>query len=261
MAASLFLDLDGRPISDSAVVGYGRSGVVVRQGPLAIKTPLRHPWSSEADVRSNIDVIEREQEVYRRLGSGENQIHGVVPCVELCTNATHLALMENGDLRTYLETNKPTRGAQLAWFRQMARALEQIHGKSVLVADIAARNFLLDSNLNIRICDFSEASILPIETEMESADDNGFSVQTDIGLLGAVMYEVITGRKCEYDLYQADTGDGRAACPPRSSLPDTRGLWLGPILESCWTGGFRNAQRLAEALDSFDLEHTPDKAP
>ncbi|EAW24606.1 putative protein kinase [Aspergillus fischeri NRRL 181] len=229
MASSLFIDLDGQPIPDSEILGYGRSGVVMLRNGLAVKTPLRHPWSTEDDVQLNVEVIQREQEVYRRLnstGSGNGQIDGVVPCIGFSTKATQLAYMENGDLRAYLEKNKPSRALQMSWFRQMARTLEQIHDKRVLVADIATRNFLLDSDLSVKLCDFTEASVLPLDTVMELADDNGFSIQTDIGQLGAVMYEVVTGSKCDFDLFKDNApDDGRAIWPQRTSLPSTNGLW------------------------------------
>ncbi|KAE8146713.1 kinase-like domain-containing protein [Aspergillus avenaceus] len=233
MASSLFIDLHGQPIAESETLGYGRSGVVMRRGNSAIKIPLRHPWSTDADVQLNTEVVQHEQEVYRRLTSSEKeQIDGVVSCIELCTNTTRLAFMENGDLRTYLEKNKPSRSIQVAWFYQMARALAQVHNKCVLVADIATRNFLLDSDLSIRLCDFSEASVLPLGTAMELVDDAGYSIQTDIGQLGAVMYEVITGQKCEFDLFQNNSpDDGQAHWPQRASLPSTDGLWLGSIIE------------------------------
>jgi serine/threonine protein kinase len=146
-------------------------------------------------VEVNIDVIHREQDVYRRLSpTAENQLDGVVPYIQLSPNATHLVYMPNGDLRVYLEANeKPPASLQLSWFRQMARALEQIHDRRVLAADIASRNFLLDSDLSIKFCDFTEASVLPLEECMDTADDNGYSIQTDIGQLGTVMYEVVTG--------------------------------------------------------------------
>jgi DNA-directed RNA polymerase subunit RPC12/RpoP len=67
-------------------------------------------------------------------------------------------------------------------FKADARALEQIHDKCMLVGDIASRNFLLDSDLSVKIRDFSEASILPLGSAMETVDDNGFSIQTDIGI-------------------------------------------------------------------------------
>ncbi|RLL96763.1 hypothetical protein CFD26_100860 [Aspergillus turcosus] len=261
MASSLFIDLDGQPIPDSETLGYGRSGVVILRNGLAVKMPLRHPWSSEDDFQVNVEVIQREQEVYRRLnstGGGNGQIDGVVPCIGFSTKTTQLAYMENGDLRAYLEKNKPSLALQMSWFRQMARTLEQIHDKRVLVADIATRNFLLDSDLSVKLCDFTEASVLPLDTVMEAADDDGFSIQTDIGQLGAVMYEVVTGSKCDFDLFKDNApDDGRATWPQRTSLPSTNGLWVGLIIEKCWTqGGFQNAHCLHQALSSFNMEST-----
>ncbi|KAI9934534.1 hypothetical protein ASPWEDRAFT_71310 [Aspergillus wentii DTO 134E9] len=262
MASSLFIHLDGQPIQDCETIGYGGSGVVIRRHGLASKIPLRHPWTDEYDVELNLEVIQREQDVYRRLASTENeQIEGVVPCVDLLPNATHLALMEHGDLRTYLEKNeRPSRALQLSWFRQMAQTLGRIHDRRVIVADIATRNILLDSDFSIKLCDFSEASILPLETVMEEADDNGYSIQTDIGQLGTVIYEATTGSSCAFDLFKDNApDDGRARWPRRDSLPSTEGLWLGEIIEKCWTeGGFGNAHFLSKALDCVDLDQ-PEK--
>ncbi|KAE8151432.1 serine/threonine-protein kinase HT1 [Aspergillus avenaceus] len=257
MASSLFTDLNGQPIHDSQVLGYGRTGVVVRRGSSAVKIPLRHPWSTESDVQSNMEIIMREQGVYSRFNSfPKDQTDGIVPCLGLQVNATELAHMENGDLRTYLEKNQPSRELQMRWFRQMAQALEQVHAKCVIVADIATRNFLLDSELSVKICDFSEASLLPLDTDMETVDNDGFSIQTDIGQLGAVMYEVITQQKCDFDRFEDGIPmDGRAIWPRRTSLPSTEGLWLGEIVEKCWVeGGFRNAHALLHALRSADRE-------
>lgn len=254
MAESLFIDLNGNPIPDNNIIGYGGSGVVVRRDGWAVKIPRRQPRSCEADLQSNIKVLQHEQEVYRRLNLQSDDYNDcIVPCARLCTNAIQLAEMKNGDLRTYLEKNRPPRSLQIVWFRQMARALEQIHSKSVILADIASRNFLLDSDLSIKACDFSEASILPLGTVMETAeDDDGFSIQTDIGMLGSVFYEVATGKSCDFDLFEVN--NDRATLPHRSSLPSTDRLWMSQIIEQCWLGGFRNAHALSKALEIVDLE-------
>lgn len=131
----------------------------------------------------------------------------------------------------------------------MARTLEYFHDQRVLVADIASRNFLLDLDLNIKFCDFSEASLLPL-------DDNGYTTRIDIGFLGAVIYEVVTGEKCEIDLFKDnDPTDGRARWPRREFLPSTENVWLGSIIEGCWVdGGFRNVRSLLQALESITLD-------
>lgn len=92
---------------------------------------------------------------------------------------------------------------------------------------------------------------------MENVDDNGFTTQIDIGLLGTVIYEVVTGTKCEVDLFQNNhRTDGRAYWPPRKSLPSTQGIWLGWIIEGCWNGQFHSAHDLLEALNSVDPCHS-----
>lgn len=72
--SSPFLDLDGNPILGEQLLGYGGSGIVIRHGQVAVKMPLRYRSSSDDEVDANIGVIQREQEIYRRLG----QCDGVV---------------------------------------------------------------------------------------------------------------------------------------------------------------------------------------
>lgn len=105
------------------------------------------------------------------------------------------------------------------------------------------------------MCDFSEACLLPLDIDMETADENGFTMRIGIGLLGAVIYEVVTGNKCEVDLFKENApSDGRAYWPKREFLPSTQDIWLGWIKEGCWNGEFRDAQNLLRALDSVDLQ-------
>lgn len=54
------------------------------------------------------------------------------------------------------------------------------------------------SDLSIWFCDFTMSSVLPLDTNIKAADDNGYSTQTDIGLLGAVIYEIVTGERCKF---------------------------------------------------------------
>ncbi|KAJ6087668.1 Serine/threonine-protein kinase HT1 [Penicillium canescens] len=252
---SPFLDLSGDSIPLEQVLGSGSSAVVVLRDGLAVKTPLRYCWSSDVEVEMNIEVIQREQDVYRRFQSSNPQCGGSVNCLGFSKEATQLAYMANGDLRTYLETNQPPQQLQLSWFREMARTLEYIHDQRVLVADVASRNFLLDSDMTIKFCDFSEASLLPLDVDMDTLDDNGYTTRIDLGFLGAVIYEVVTGKKCEIDLFKDNLPtDGRATWPRREFPPSTENVWLGSIIEDCWVdGGFRNARSLLLALDSIAL--------
>ncbi|RHZ55752.1 uncharacterized protein CDV56_105671 [Aspergillus thermomutatus] len=260
--SSPFLDIQGNPIPQEQVLGSGGSSVVLLHNGVAVKTPLRYLWSSNADVKANVASLRREQDVYRRLQNpGDERSEGVVRCIGFSTEATQLAYMVNGDLRAYLAKCRPSHRLQLKWFNQMARTLSYIHDRRVLVADIASRNFLLDSDLSLKICDFSEASLLPMDSDMEAVDDNGFTIRIDIGLLGTVMYEIVTGNKCEIDLFKDNSPtDGRAHWPERRFLPSTRGIWLGWIIEGCWNGEFSSTHSLLQALNSISPRRFPSPA-
>jgi len=254
--SSLFLDLQGQEIPQERVLGNGASAVVVLQDDLAVKTPLRWLWSPESEGMDNARVIRREQDIYRRLQPPQgDQYHGIVNCIGFSGDTIQLAHMKNGDLRAYLVDHRPSQAQQLSWFRQMASTLAYIHNKRVLVADIATRNFLLDSDLSVKLCDFSEASLLDLDADMEIVDDRGYTTRVDIGQLGAVIYEVVTGRKCEFKLHP-DHLDGLACWPAREDLPSTEDVWLGSVIEGCWAdyGGFITAHGLAEALDMVDIQ-------
>lgn len=54
----------------------------------------------------------------------------------------------------------------------MADALADIHDRRALVADIASRNFSLAAALTITLYDSAESSILPLGTEMNTANDD-----------------------------------------------------------------------------------------
>lgn len=197
MTPSHHVELIGS-FSPDQILGIGRTGLVVRQGQLAVKLPLRWSTSSDEEVEANIESLQHEQAIYQRLESCD----GVVPFLGCSETATKLRLMEHGDLRSYLSQNKPSKTLQLSWFPSMAHSLSRIHDRRIIVADIASRNFLLDADFKVKICDCTESILMPLDTHMETADSAGYSIHTDIGQLGAVMYEVEVGEKCEFDIFK-----------------------------------------------------------
>ncbi|PGH36521.1 hypothetical protein GX50_00557 [[Emmonsia] crescens] len=62
------MDLDGNAIPDIQILGYGRSELEVLHDGMAVKMPFRCKSSTDDDEKVNIKVIQREQDVYRRLG-------------------------------------------------------------------------------------------------------------------------------------------------------------------------------------------------
>ncbi|KAJ0422992.1 hypothetical protein BJY00DRAFT_299932 [Aspergillus carlsbadensis] len=92
-----------------------------------------------------------------------------------------------------------------------------------------------------------------LDSDMQAIDANGYTTRMDIALLATVMYEIITGVKCDVDLYMNNSPtDGRAYWPERKLLPSTDGIWLGWVIDGCWNGEIATGHDLLQALDSLD---------
>ncbi|KAJ5715224.1 uncharacterized protein N7483_012405 [Penicillium malachiteum] len=249
-----FLDSQGNCIPQEHVLGSGSSALVLLQGDIAVKVPLKCLWSDPYEVQTNTEKLKHEQEAYRRLQDlpYDDRSIGVVQCIDMLSESTQLAYMSNGDLKSYLTRSRPSPQLQLSWCYEITRTLTFIHDRCILVTDIASRNFLLDSDLSIKFCDFSEASILPLDSDMKTVDDCGFNTQIDIGLLGTVMYEIVTGETIQVELFaEQSLADGRPCWPKREFLPGTNGVWLGGIIDGCWNGKFQTAQSVLQALHNI----------
>jgi serine/threonine protein kinase len=124
----------------------------------------------------------------------------------------------------------------------MAHTLAYIHHQRVVISDIRLDNLLLDDDLNLKFADFGNSTLMPLDWDLCGGDDLGYSILTDIGQFGAVMFEIVAGHKCEFDIFHdwKEPGDP-TSCPPRDSLPSTMGMWLGHIVEKCWTQGYKTA--------------------
>lgn len=264
-----FVRLDGSRVPYYDFIGVGAAGVVIQQGQFAVKVPKlcrRYegdrivedeslpPGEGCFDMRqASITAIDREKAIYRRL-----EVHpGIVSCFELDSPEPliRMAWMKNGDLRHYLAKEQPDRKTRLSWLKTMAHTLAHVHNCRVLIGDVRLDNFLLEDDMSIKLIDFSNSTLLPLGWDMQKPDKDGYSVLSDLGELGAVIYEIVTGQKCKYDLFQEwrERGDP-VKLPRRDTLPSTEDLWLGSIIDACWTGSsFKSAHELAAELDKHDV--------
>jgi serine/threonine protein kinase len=259
-----YLYLDGTIVREP-IIGVGGTGIVVSRRGYAYKIPLISkiikidgvpfddpgypPKEGDYDERATaIKAFENEKAIYRRLGDHA----GIIRCYNLLSAdpSIQMPLME-GDLRHYLDDQtRPTKATLLSWLTQLAHAMAHIHSRRVIVGDFRLDNIVFDGNMSIKLVDFSESSLMPPGWNLDGCDENGFSIGTDIGQFGAAMFDMITGQRCAFDIYHdwKQVGD-RPTWPRRDTLPSTRGVWLGSIIEKCWTKGFVSAQDLAEALE------------
>ncbi|EXJ82317.1 serine/threonine protein kinase [Capronia epimyces CBS 606.96] len=285
-----FLYLDGSPVCDE-ILNMAGFGMVIRRGEFAIKIPrlregvddsedeiarlrirLRGVLSDlkEIDMREFIiEQIYREKWIFQTLSDCE----GVVPCFDLDSPDVSICMryMGKGSLRSYLESEKENENdnhnhnpnhshnhrldqhTRVRWLKSMAHTLSNLHRRRVIVTNLRSDNFLIDDTMSIYLANFGECSVMPLTWDMSTPNLDGEGVATDIGQFGAVMFEVITGHHCTFDMMQESKESWDLfSWPPRDSLPSTEGVWLGHIIEKCWTQGegfFASADDLVAALE------------
>ena len=255
---------DGTGLADP-VIAQGSSGVVVQRDGNAIKLPLLYcileggepdRESLENDSLKSQEYIKHEKSVFERL----EQCDGIVRCLDLTGPGIRMELMENGNLGKYLRRNSPSTSLLLSWARQMARGLVMIHKHRVILAEVAIKDFLVDNDLSLKFTGFAESIIFSLDTDMNTAAHDGYSVRTDIGQIGAILYEIIAGRRSRFNLSLSKRQDlelTNAALPPRESLPSTKNIMLGEFIDKCWTeGAFDNEYEFLTSLDSAILQHS-----
>lgn len=253
---SEFVHLDGTRVEER-ILGVGGTGLVIQQGLFAVKIPrLSRDLTSDGevvrdesapsrygdyDIRADrIKSINDEAAIYERLGHHDNIVCCYSGHPSQCS--LQMTLMQNGDLRRYFENHAAGRDLQLKWFTMMANAVVHAHSRRIIIADLRLDNFLLDEYLNVKLGDFGESTLMPLEWDLTGPDNLGFSVLTDLGQLGAVIYEIVTGEACKFDIFQSWEISGHTSVwPSRDSLPTLENVWLGEIIEKCWTAGYQSA--------------------
>ncbi|EXJ78092.1 hypothetical protein A1O3_09253 [Capronia epimyces CBS 606.96] len=110
---------------------------------------------------------------------------------------------------------------------------------------------------------------MPLDWDLNGCDNDGYSVMTDLGQFGAVMFEMVTGQRCRFDLLHDWKGTvevtstsewkGVEELPSTSEwktveeLPSRNEVWLGHIMEKCWNQGFQSAKALATELEELSI--------
>ncbi len=260
-----FLRLDGNPL-DAAIVDLGRSGVVIlhcKHNVLKIPKVYRDPNATpdEAEIEEilaeqNYEFLENEKRVYQRLGHHD----GVVSWVNLSEDGIEMAYMKKGPLSRYLQTETPPDRLVAQWIPALAKTISYAHSRNVIIGDIASRNVLLGDDMSVKLCDFTDSALMPPDSDMSQAEDNGASIKTDMFQFGSLAYEMLTRKPFKYDSFargvenQGESNRGGDwepgdEWPPAECLPSTQHLVFGQIIFKCWTNGYQNMEEVCGAVE------------
>ncbi|PLB49605.1 hypothetical protein P170DRAFT_510134 [Aspergillus steynii IBT 23096] len=248
------------------LIGLGRVGCVMRHGEIAVKTANKWPVPDNASEyttilheqtnRTNEEALIHEGRIYEHLQS----VEGVLKPHHISDTEIRMPYIGHRSLDRYMSANKAIIGDEqrLAWFQNAADIISRVHGQRVIVADIATRNFLVNKDLSLQLCDFSESVIIPEDRALdEFVSEDFLSVKFDIARFGSMMYEIVSGSRYEFYVnpdIDMDLDDDESKIykewPTSKRFPDTSNVFLGDIIRKCWLrDGFRSMKDVEASLD------------
>ena len=226
-------------------LGTGTNSIVLRRGSHALKIPkVRDTTTMPEEYREdeeyinevNREMLESEKAVYLRVG----RCDGIAECINISKDGILLALYERGDLESYIEGETevdPSRKA--GWILSIIKTILHFHNAKVLVDDIALRNILVADDLSLKMIDFGQCPLFPMDTDINAVSDHGLTAQADIFHLGCVIYSIVTWKRYECDLFMR--GWTR---PLLSDLPEVDQLFCGDIIQKCWSAEYTSMEQL-----------------
>lgn len=197
--------------------------------------------------------IRREGEIYEHLGDHPR----VIRCVNRSDLLIDLEYAPNGDLASFLQSqNDLSDETRIRFAREAIEAIVFIHSKGIIHSDIAARQFLVDSEHHVKLSDFGFSSfgdgdVLGFENaaHLQPRDIDGTmpsTFQSDLFALGSTLYEIMTGGSP----YRDKSAEAIAQLYKEQSFPDVTAVLKGQIIMGCWHGHFKTATEALEGLDA-----------
>ncbi|KAH8787552.1 kinase-like domain-containing protein [Hyaloscypha sp. PMI_1271] len=207
------------------------------------------PAPGSNDLALAIKSIQREGEIYVYLGGHPR----VIKCLAKGDLFVDLEYAPHGHIESYLRSHRDTSDeCRIRLSREVIEAIVFIHSKDIIHSDLAARQFLLDSGLHVKISDFgfssfSDGDVLGFENSSHQLPrdldgDMPSTVQSDLFALGSTLYEVMTGRRP----YEGIPDDTIAKLYSKATFPDVTGILCGDVITGCWEGRFKNAEEVLE---------------
>lgn len=217
-----------------------------------IKTPNIDPYSPRAEEEAR-QAIEHEYNVYAILGLNPS----IPKLIEWDSTAKTLILehLPLGDLESYLrEHDDVDTGTRRKWALQASRALQSLHAAEVVHNDVTPRNFLLDKDANLRICDFAGSSypghavstVAPGSRYQSHPWPRAYvpTMADDVFSLGSVLYFIATGWEPYSDLEEEEI----EVLFEKLDFPICNELSCDSIIQDCWRRRLSTAESVVEAL-------------
>ncbi|KAJ5407904.1 hypothetical protein N7509_001787 [Penicillium cosmopolitanum] len=228
------VDFSSSRNAEGELISGGITGIVEL---LDDGTALKAPFPG-CEIENHILDIAKEADIYRRVRPHKR----LVRMLDHCREGLKLEYMKNGDLKTYLQSQKSiSTDIKLKWAYQR-----------VIHCDIKPRNLLLDTTFDIKIIDLSGSSV--DGSKPASGEGNRFflprhwkdqpTVATDLFALGSTLYEIFRGGSP----YEEVPSDKVERLFTQKEFPGVSYIPCGQIIQRCWLSQFGSATDVKTAI-------------
>ena len=198
--------------------------------------PEEHREDQEYVNDGNCLTVELEKAVYLRVGPCD----GVAECINVSADGIRLALYKRGDLEAYIKSEAEVDLARKAgWILTIIKTILHFHRSKVLIDDMALRNILVADDLSLKLIDFGQCGLMPVDTDINTASDDGLTAQADIFHLGCLIYSIVKWERYEYNLFTRGW-----VRPLLLDLPNVDHLFCGDTIRKCWSGEYSSMEQL-----------------
>ncbi|KAI1775336.1 kinase-like domain-containing protein [Hypoxylon cercidicola] len=215
---------------------------------------IKSPWTGRptaSDCRREMAI---EAQIYEKLGKHPRLVQ--LKRWDPIDHTLTLEYMPHGNLREYVEKhgeNISTPQKQ-KWATEAAEGVELLHSKGVIQGDVGPHNFLLDGDLNLKICDFagssldgSLATVVPrMRYRLPSLawrHTQVVTIKEDLFALGSTIYFIATGHEPHDELTDEEEVEKLYA---DGIFPELGGVPFAEAIELCWRQKAESTQRVVE---------------
>lgn len=206
----------------------------------------------ETEDADYINMVNRtdilnEKAVYERLGSHD----GIIKCLKTQDESIELAFANQGDLAAHMQrTPTPSRNFRAKWIQSLVDTFSYVNSRRIINLDVALRNVLVHDNA-LKLCDFGQTVLLPLDADMERFCVHGTTPQIEILQLGCLLYSIAVWQELKYDYFDTERW------PEAEELPAMDDILFASVIRKCWKGEYASMEALQRDIrltDTSDLE-------
>jgi serine/threonine protein kinase len=256
------IKLQPPPFVSDNYIGFGLYGRIA----LLRDDPSRAFKFCERDNPAAVQSIEQEKKILAILGGHPSIIEVHWTCeLGLCFQYYPL-----GSLRSYYKTvfpSLPESITRIRWCHQVVEGVAFIHSKGIVNNDIGARNILISSSMDIKICDFGFATkagekvacVPEIRYARNHLGPSHASFQDDLFSVGSLFYEILTGTQPYQDIESTEVYKRFESLefPPLDCMQPE---YFAEVISKCWNSKYNAVDELQVDLNRF-AEYKVDDLP